>query len=74
MDAGLFIYFTMDPGQNIYLKVYDGHDIDFSKMPLRLPIVPTAILNAEPCHTGFGLVILNINVLMSFYFVFLKAV
>ena len=27
MDAGLFIYFPRDPGQNIYFKVFDGQDI-----------------------------------------------
>ena len=26
MDAGLFIYFPRDPGQNIYFKVFDGQD------------------------------------------------
>ena len=27
MDAGLFIYFLRDLGQNIYIKVFDGQDI-----------------------------------------------
>ena len=27
MDAGLFIYFPRDPGQNIYFKVFDGQDM-----------------------------------------------
>ena len=32
MDAGLFIYFPRDPGQNIiYFKVFDGQDIFFKK-------------------------------------------
>ena len=31
MDAGLFIYFPRDPGQNIYLKVFDGPNIYFKK-------------------------------------------
>ena len=29
MDAGLFIYFPRDLGQNIYIKVFDGQDINF---------------------------------------------
>ena len=37
MDAGLFIYFPRDPGQNIYFKVFDGQDIYFLKMPAALP-------------------------------------
>ena len=32
MDAGLFIYFPRDPGQNIYFKVFDGPDIYFLKI------------------------------------------
>ena len=31
MDAGLFIYFPRDPGQNIYFNVFDGQDIYFKK-------------------------------------------
>ena len=26
MDAGLFINFPSDPGQNIYFKLFDGQD------------------------------------------------
>ena len=33
MDAGLFIYFPRNPGQNIYFKVFDGQDIYFKKLP-----------------------------------------
>ena len=33
MDAGLYIYFTRDPGRNIYFKVFDGQDIYFKKLP-----------------------------------------
>ena len=33
MDAGLFIYFPGDLGQNIYFKVFDGQDIYFKKLP-----------------------------------------
>ena len=29
IDAGLFIYFPRDLGQNIYFKVFDGQDIYF---------------------------------------------
>ena len=36
MDAGLFIYFPRDPGQNIYFKVFDGQDIYFKKLPAPL--------------------------------------
>ena len=31
MNAGLFIYFPRDPGQNIYFKVFDNQDIYFKK-------------------------------------------
>ena len=38
MDAGLFnIYFPRDPGQNIHLKVFDGQDIYFKKLPAAPP-------------------------------------
>ena len=37
MDAGLFIYFPKDPGQNIYFKVFDGQDIYFKKLPASPP-------------------------------------
>ena len=33
MDAGLFIYFPRDPGQNIYYQLFDGQDIYFKKLP-----------------------------------------
>ena len=33
MDAGLFIYFPKNPGQNTYFKVFDGQDIRFQKLP-----------------------------------------
>ena len=33
MDAGLFIYFPNDLGHNIYLRVLDGQDIYFKKLP-----------------------------------------
>ena len=33
MDAVLFIYFPRDTGQNIYVKVIDGQDIYFKKLP-----------------------------------------
>ena len=41
MDAGLFIYYPRDPGQNIYFKVFDGQDIYFKNCqpappPLRI--------------------------------------
>ena len=37
MDAGLFIYFPRDPGQNIYFKVFDGQDIYFKNLPAPPP-------------------------------------
>ena len=50
MNAGLFIYFHRDPGQNIYFKVFDqgpiywyigpwfdGQDIYFKKLPAPPP-------------------------------------
>ena len=37
MDAGLFIYFPRDPGQNIYFKVFNGQNIYFKKLPTPLP-------------------------------------
>ena len=37
MDAGLFIYFLMDPGHNIYFKMFNGHDIYFKKLPATPP-------------------------------------
>ena len=37
MDAGLFIYFLRDPGQNIYFKVFDGLDVYFKKLPAPPP-------------------------------------
>ena len=36
MDAGLFIYFPRDPGQNIYFEVFDGQDV-YLKKPGRPP-------------------------------------
>ena len=41
MDAGLFIYFPRDPGQNIYFKVFDGQDIYFKKLPAPPPLEST---------------------------------
>ena len=38
MDAGLFIYFPRDPGQNIYFKVLNGQDIHFIKLPAPTPL------------------------------------
>ena len=38
MDAGLFIYFPRDPGQNIYFKVFDDQDIYFKKLPAPPPL------------------------------------
>ena len=37
MDAGFFIFFPRDPGQNINFKVFDGQDIYFKKLPAPLP-------------------------------------
>ena len=37
MDAGLFIYFSKDPGHNIYFKVFDGQDFYFKKLPAPPP-------------------------------------
>ena len=37
MDAGLFIYFPKDPGQNMYFKVFDGQDIYLKKLPAPPP-------------------------------------
>ena len=60
MDAGLFIYFTRDPGHNIYFKVFDGQDIYLKKLPATLPPPPASILrpltkkglpNSTDCHT-----------------------
>ena len=31
MDAGIFIYFPRDLGQNIYFKVFEGQDIYLKK-------------------------------------------
>ena len=42
MDAGLFIYFPRDPGQNIYFKVFDGQDIYFKKLPASPPPPPAS--------------------------------
>ena len=36
MDAGLFIYFSRDLGQNIYIKVFDGQELPASPPPLRI--------------------------------------
>ena len=38
MDAGLFIYFPRDLGQNIYIKVFDGQDIYFKNCPPPPPL------------------------------------
>ena len=46
MDAGLFIYFPRDPGQNIYFKVFDGQDIYFKK--LYAPPPPLRINRSSP--------------------------
>ena len=37
MDAGLFIYLSRDPGQNIVFKVFDGQDIYVKKLPAPPP-------------------------------------
>ena len=37
MDAGLFIYLSRDPGQNIVFKVFDGQDIYVKKLPATPP-------------------------------------
>ena len=37
MDAGLFIYFPRDPGNNIFLKVFYGKFIYFEKLPAPPP-------------------------------------
>ena len=39
MDAGLFIYFPRDPGNNIYFLL-DGQDIYFKKQPASPPPPP----------------------------------
>ena len=41
MDAGLFIYFPRDLGQNIYIRVFDGQDICFKKLPAHSPPPPS---------------------------------
>ena len=63
MDAGLFIYFPRDPGQNIYFKVFNGQDIYFEKLPAPLPsessVCPLtkkkdqfqSFPNSTDCHT-----------------------
>ena len=40
MDAGLFIYFPRDLGQNIYIKVFDGQDIYFKQEMFQIHICP----------------------------------
>ena len=40
MDAGLFINFPRDPGQNIYFGVFDGQDIYLKKLPAPPPSPP----------------------------------
>ena len=63
MDAGLFIYFSRDPGHNIYFKVFDGQDIDFKKPPAPPPQSTVRPLtkrkeqfqpfpNSTDCHTN----------------------
>ena len=63
MDAGLFIYFPRD--QNIYIRVFDGQDICFKKLPAHSPPPPSestvrpltkkgpvsTIPNSTDCHT-----------------------
>ena len=44
MDAGLFIYFPRDPGQNIYFKVFNDQDIYFKKL-LALPPLQNQLQN-----------------------------
>ena len=44
MAAVLFIYFPRGPGQNIYIKVFDGQDIYFKKTAKPFP-------NSTDCHT-----------------------
>ena len=58
MDAGLFIYFPRDPGQNIYFQVFDGQDIYFKKLPPNQLFVPQQkrdqfqpFPNSTDCHT-----------------------
>ena len=46
MDAGLFIYFPRNPGQNIYFKVFDGQDIYFKKLPI--PPLPSPESTVRP--------------------------
>ena len=54
MDAGLFIYFPRDPGQNIYFKVFDGQDIYFKESTAR-PLTKRdqfqPFPNSTDCHT-----------------------
>ena len=69
MDAGFFIYIPRDISHNIYFKVFDGQDKLPVPPPFRIncsspneketsfnhsPIVPTTILNTQPCPTGFN--------------------
>ena len=64
MDAGLFIYFPRDPGQNIYFKVFGGQDIYFKKTASPPPPPPNQLFvpyqkrdqfqpfpNSTDCHT-----------------------
>ena len=61
MDAGLFIYIPRDPGQNIYIKVFDGQDIHFKKMPTPPPEESTIrpLTKKEPVSTIPHTAILN---------------
>ena len=63
MDAGLFIYFPRDPGQNIYFKVFDGQDIYLKNLPAPPPPSESTVRplikrdqfqpfpNSTDCHT-----------------------
>ena len=64
MDAGLFIYFPRDLGQNIYFKVFDGQYYLFLKNaspppPPKLTVRPLTkkreqvqpFPNSTDCHT-----------------------
>ena len=57
IDAGLFINFPRDPGQNIYFKVFDGQDIYLKKTDTPPPLqnqlfVPKKWDQFQPFHNS----------------------
>ena len=68
MDAGLFIYFPRDPGQNIYFKVFDGQDIYFKNCQPPPPPPESTVRPPNKKGTTFNHFPIVENNMMTVYF------